>query len=261
MTSDYPQIDFYDISCLTTEESWSPFTARTYVALRLLDIPFQRHLVPMARINSTLTSLGAPPPKSERHTLPAITITSSGKKEWITDSSDIAEKLQDLYLSSNHPLSTSLFPDPHSRSCVELVRECFKSSLYTADHRWKSVNPAIYKILEPESSEYYITDRTVQWGKHPQEILDTDAAANEARDGGVNQVYAKIIQPFAQLYDDKEKEGVWLGGERPIYADVMTLALLQWLKCANQDAFEQGLSINGGVLQKAWMEGQPLLKC
>lgn len=257
MTAAYPKIDFYDISCTRTAEPWSPFTARTYLALRLLEIPFERHMVPMARIVSTLNNLGVVRKGEGRHTLPAITISST---EWVTDSTDIAESLQKLYLKHGGELSHSLFPNAASREYVEKVRQAFKDGLYK-EERWRSIVPAVWYILEPESQEFFTETRTKDWGKAPLEILATDAKQNEEKAGGVVKVYAGAMQPFVQLYESKSvKEGVWLGGERPIYADLMMLALLQWFKCANTDAFQKGLELNGGTLEKAWNAGQALSK-
>ncbi|CDR98809.1 uncharacterized protein SPSC_06231 [Sporisorium scitamineum] len=256
MTTAYPKIDFYDISCQVTSQPWSPYTARTYLALRLLEIPFERHMLPMARIHDTLAAAGVIRVLSGRHLLPAITLNG---KEWVTDSSDIADTLQKLYLEHGGQLSHSLFPDAASKDLAEKAKQALSTSL-SAGERWRSIVPAVYYILDPESQEFFIRTRTESWKKSPLEILDTDAKVNAERDGGIDQVYAKAMQPFVELYANKEKQGTWLGGERPIYADIMSLALLQWFKCANTDAFHKGLEINGGALQKAWIAGQELFQ-
>ncbi|SJX62491.1 uncharacterized protein SRS1_13339 [Sporisorium reilianum f. sp. reilianum] len=256
MTTAYPQIEFYDISCTVTSEPWSPFTARTYLALRLLEIPFQRHMLPMARINATLTEAGVVRTRKGRHTLPAITLNTS---EWVTDSADIAETLQKLYLDQGGELSHSLFPDAASKELAGKADEAFSTAL-DAGQRWRSIVPSVYYILEPESQAFFLESRTVSWKKSPLDILDTDAKSNAERDGGVDHVYAKAMQPFVELYASKDKQGTWLGGERPIYADLISLALLQWFKCANTEAFHKGLEINGGALQKAWLAGQALFQ-
>ena len=258
--TDYPQITFYDISCTVTSEPWSPYTARTYLALRLLGIPFERHMLPMARIHPTLSAAGVTRALAGRHTLPALTVSSGNDKQWVTESDDIAAYLQKLYLENGGSLATSLFPDASAKELVEKVRDFFKSGLYQGD-RWKSIVPPVYKILEPESQQFFLETRTESWGKSPKDILATDAVANEERDGGVDKLYAKVLQPFSELYAAKEKgEGVWLGGERAVYPDLMTLELLQWMKCANGDAFERGLKLVGGTLEQAWIAGQTLFK-
>ena len=214
-------------------------------------------MVAMARIVPTLDAAGVHRKREGRHTLPAITISSS---EWVTDSDDIAESLQKLYLEHGGQLSHSLFPNAASREYIEKVRQCFKTGLYTQE-RWRSIIPAVYYILEPESQEFFTATRTEDWGKAPLDILATDAKQNEERDGGVDEVYARVMEPFLQLYENKEvKQGFWLGGERPVYADLMVLALFQWFKCANTDAFHQGLKLNGGALEKAWNAGQALFE-
>ncbi|TKY86148.1 hypothetical protein EX895_004973 [Sporisorium graminicola] len=255
MSSAYPKIDFYDISCTTTSESWSPYTARIWLALRLLEIPSERHLMPMCRINDTLADAGVFRPLAGRHTLPAITLD---QKEWVTDSAAIASTLQKLYLEHGGQLSHSLFPDAASKDLAEKANQAMSTSLAAGD-RWKSVVPSVYYILEPESQEFFIETRTSSWKKSPLDILATEAKQNAERDGGIEQVYAKAMLPFVELYATKDKSGTWLGGERPIYADLITLAALQWYKCANTDAFHKALEINGGALQKAWTAGQELL--
>ncbi|SPO27107.1 uncharacterized protein UTRI_10568_B [Ustilago trichophora] len=262
--SSYPQIEFYDIACTVTSEPWSPYTARTFLSLRLLDIPFERQKLPMAKIDATLLAAGVEHPAgADRHLLPAITVSPSstgGAKEWILGSDEIAAYLQKLYLEHGGELSKSLFPDAASKELVEKVRGCFKSSLYAED-RWQNIIPFIYMILDPESQEYFHRTRTEQWGKSPKEVIATDAKKNEERDGGNDKLYALAMQPFGELYDNKDrKEGVWLGGERAIYADLMVIALLQWYKYAKGDAFESGLKQVGGGLEKAWNAGQALLK-
>ncbi|KAF6767599.1 Glutathione S-transferase, N-terminal [Kalmanozyma brasiliensis GHG001] len=261
MPTDYPSVTFYDISCTSTSEPWSPYTARTYLALRVLGIPFERKLVPMARIVSTLDGLGVKRTGEGRHTLPAIAITSStGEKQWFTDSTGIAEALQKLYLDHGGDLTTSLFPDAASRDVIKEYLPCVKRGMYS-EERWKSIIPAVIHILEPESQEFFDRTRTEDWGKSPYEILKTDAKENEEREGGVAKLYANCMLPYAELYENKEKkQGVWLGGEQPVYADLMILALLQWYKCANTEAFEEGLKINGGTLQQAWHAGQRFFK-
>lgn len=257
MSSAYPKIDFYDISCTVTSQPWSPFTSRTYLALRLLEIPFERHLLSMARIHPTLTEAGVVATGSlGRHVLPAITLNA---KDWVTDSDNIAETLQKLYLEHGGALAHSLFPDEAARDLVKKADRAFSACLGEGE-RWRSIVPAVYYILEPESQEFFVETRTESWKKSPLEILDTDAKSNAQRDGGVDQVYAKAMLPFVELYASKEKQGTWLGGDRPVYADLMALGLLQWFKCANKDAFEKGLEINGGALQKAWIAGQALFQ-
>ncbi|SPO27451.1 uncharacterized protein UTRI_10568 [Ustilago trichophora] len=262
--SSYPRIEFYDISCTVTSEPWSPFTARTFLALRLLDIPFEQQKLPMAKIDATLLAAGVErPAEADRHLLPAITVSPSSTgadKEWILGSDEIAAFLRKLFLQHGGELSKSLFPDASSEELVKKVRGCFGSSLYAED-RWKNIIPIVYKILDPESQEFFHRTRTEQWGKSPKEIIDTDAKKNEERDGGNDKLYALVMQPFGELYDNKDnKQGVWLGGERAIYADLMVIALLQWFKCANRDAFEGGLKQVGGGLEKAWNAGQALFK-
>ncbi len=194
-----------------------------------------------------------------------ITLTSSnGEKEWVTESEDIAQRLQSLYLSSGGDLAHSLFPDARCNEQLEDVRAAFKESLYSDGHRWKNIVPPIYRILEPASQEYFIRTRTEDWGKSPADMLSTDGKENEERDGGADKVYAKALQPYADVYEKykgaKEEEGVWLGGEKANYADVKILAAMQWYKCANGDAFEQGLKEVGGALGRVWEAAQTLFK-
>ena len=261
--SSYPSIEFYDISCTTTKEPWSPFTARTYLALRLLGIPFKRHLVTMVQIAPLLSAAGVPQPANgERYTLPAITLSSSsGEKEWITENVKISEVLQKLYLEHGGELSKSLYPGDACTEAIEKVRQAFKDSLYNECHRWKNIHPRIYTILEPESRDFFIKTRIGDFGKPPQEILDTDAKENEERDGGIVKVYVKTLEPLANLYKKKdERGGVWLCGERANYADLMVLGLIQWMKCTNPEVFEEALKEVGGALEKAWIAGQELFQ-
>ena len=53
---------------------------------------------------------------------------------------------------------------------------------------------------------------------------------------------------------------MWLAGDRPVYADLIVLAALQWYKCSNGNAFAEALNQVGGPLQKAWTAGQQLFK-
>lgn len=257
--SNYPEIEFYDISCTTTTQPWSPFTARTYLALRLLEIPFTRHMVPMAQIGSKLSAVGLPKPESGRYTLPAITITTAegkGQKEWMTESKEIAEFLHRLYLEQGGELSKSLFPNEASREAVKNVGAAFRASLYSEGDRWKNIVPRLCAVLEPESQAFFNETRIGDWGKLPQEILDTDAKENEQRDGGPVKVYIKVLEPIAELYQDKG--GMWQCGERPVYADLTVLAALQWFKIADPDVFHKALKEVGGGLEKAWLAGQEL---
>ena len=264
--SSYPKITFYDISCTITKEPWSPFTTRTYLALRLLEIPFEHQRVQMGRIASLLSAAGVARPPSGRYTLPAITLspsrTGDDKEEWITESDDIAQVLQQLYLDHGGELSKSLFPDQEKNNRLnDQIKDCVTSAMYSSHERWKSIVAPIYKILEPESQEHFIKTRTEQWGKSPQEIIDTDAKHNEQRDGGIDMLFAKVLEPYSKLYEEKDdKQGLWLGGQRPIYPDLKVLAALQWFKCSNGDAFHKALQHVGGPLEKAWNAGQPLLK-
>lgn len=257
----YPQIVFYDIHCETTKQPWSPFTTRTYLALRILGIPFQHEYIPMCKIGPTLSAAELPKPKDSRYTLPAITMSpprsGSGEKEWVTESETIAALLQQLYLENGGDLSRSLFPDEASNQLASGLKEQFTASLYTKYHRWKSITPMVYHILDPESQGFFHETRISDWGKSPKEIIETDAKENAERDGGVDKVYAKAMEPFEELYENKKKKkGLWLGGDNPIYADIKVLGMMQWFKCANGEAFEGGLKAVGGALEKAWIAGQ-----
>ncbi len=177
----YPTIEMYDISCTTTRAPWSPFTARTYLALRVLDMPFHRTMVPMVGIRSLLSSAGVSPNSDGDLLLPAITLTSDGSTRWLTESDDIAAHLQELFVAAGNPVSKSLFPDEDAREAGKAARKALRESLYSADHAWKSLIPAVLDILEPESQQWFVDTRTKSWGKHPREILTQDAPLNEER--------------------------------------------------------------------------------
>lgn len=252
----YPTIEMYDISCTTTRAPWSPFTARTYLALRVLDMPFHRTMVPMVGIRSLLSSAGVSPNSDGDLLLPAITLTSDGTTRWLNESDDIAAHLQELFVAAGNPVSKSLFPDEDAREAGKAARKALRESLYSAEHAWKSLIPAVLDILEPESQQWFVDTRTKSWGKHPRDILTQDAPLNEERAGGTVQLLANALRPFSKLYDDKK---LWIGGEDPVYADLIVVAALQWYSCARPQELKQAIEITGGGLEKAWIAAQPLL--
>lgn len=263
------KLEFYDISYAGSKLPWSPFTARTYLALNVLGLPYERHLVAMVDVKKTLSGFGIAPPKDgSKYTLPVLAVSEQGQQErrYITDSADIAEYLQKLFVETGGDEGKSLYPPLSEalqkaqgvQTAHELARKAHKALVRATneDDRWMSITAPVHHILEPASQQYFLETRAVDFGADMDTI---DARAREKQDkvGGVDKLFEHAVQPFADLYAETTTK--FLTGDRAIYADIVALAALQWFKCSNERSTMHALkAVNNGRLEQLWTDSQPL---
>lgn len=270
-----PKLEFYDISYTGSKLPWSPFTARTYFALNVLDVSYERHLVAMMDIKPTLAGFGIPPPTDgSKYSLPVLAVTErasaqQGERRYITDSADIAEYLQTLFVDTLHgdeskslypPLSEEVRRAQGVQNARELARKAHKALVRATndDERWLSITAPIHHILEPASEQYFLETRAHDWGAD-MDTIKQRARQQQDKVGGINKLFEHAVQPFADLYAHTDTS--FLAGDQAIYADIIVLAALQWFRCSNESATFHALkAVDNGRLHRLWTDSQHLFR-
>lgn len=191
------RITLYDLQ-LASGCTISPFVWATKYALAHKG--FDVDLVP-GGFTGILERTGG---RSER--LPAIV----DDDHWVLDSWLIAE-----YLDEKYPERPTLYGDPSVKNLTQFLEGWLWRTAITP---WFGCYIKDYRDLSrPEDHEYVTRSREIMLGGRK---LEDVVAGREERLPHV----PPTLEPFRQLL----KEGKWLGGDTPNYADYRALAVFLW---------------------------------
>lgn len=254
-----PKIVFYDLDHKLSPKSrsWSPFTARTALALQHRKLPYTRQPTSYPDIAPFLSSKGVTKPEKGGYTLPAISLHyEDGTEKYIMDSRSIAPVLEELIpASAAHP---SLFPD--GEKSKELAEAADKASGQGAEEVFGMVVPYIPLILDDGSVPYFLETREKSFKMTMEKLREIHGPATlppRAR---------KALAPIAKLYVDHAVEnasGPFLGGKaEPQYADFINAAMIEWWRCGRGDeVFDEAMEeVDGGVLARVMEALAPMLR-
>lgn len=223
---------FHDLTSQKWPVSWSPFTVRTTLCLKLLDIPYEHHEISYPDIAATLSSLGVQPApedvgKDIEYTLPAITLGS----ETIMGSGAIADKLASL----RPEYEKKLFPQGHkSRDAVkQFEKEVLPQVAKQMGGMRKHIIPFVPLFLDDRGAEYFLRTRQKELGNLQ---AARNVALEEEKELGWKELVKESAAPLLDLYaslDGDGEKGVFAFGEsEPQYVDICVMGILQWWICS-----------------------------
>ncbi|KAL2843715.1 hypothetical protein BJY01DRAFT_215443 [Aspergillus pseudoustus] len=272
MTEPAP-VHFFDIlSALPgPAKSWSPNTVKIRLALNYKQIPYKQSYLSLPDIEPVLKSLSVPPnapgtaPKP--YTLPAIVHPSlksaTNQSGAINDSLAIALRLEELYPPSAGYLS--LFPNGDaSYSLAVAVNELMRGVVFAG---YALSVPRIANILdEPRGREYFVRTRSEMLGRPLSEVRPTETTEISHLVEEVKKKMGPIVQMLGgggqSGSTTKAKEGPFLEGRQPGFADFVFQAFVNWIRVADEDVWGALLAVGDGEVRALWdavfpwLEGQ-----
>ncbi|KAK2755069.1 hypothetical protein FQN54_006597 [Arachnomyces sp. PD_36] len=213
MDSSNPII-FYDIASAPPVVCFAPNPFKTRYALNFKGIPYKTEWVELPNVTKVRKSLGAAANRTHRdgspfYTLPIIKNPTTG--EVVGDSFDIA-----LYLDNLKPDGPSLFP-PTTVS-LQAAFNVQVDAIFT-----NYVRLFVHGLpFNPETAEESKATFVQRAGAKSWDELTVTGKEREENLQGLKAA----LEPIAKLY--KLRDGLFLEGDTPIYADMI---LGSWLEC------------------------------
>ncbi|KAJ3070589.1 hypothetical protein HDU98_006372 [Podochytrium sp. JEL0797] len=208
-------VEFFDILSTRENVSWSPYTARTRMALNYKRIPHKTTYLSLPDIPTNHQSHNIPANASGRaFTCPAINHPAANIA--IQDSLPIAKYLESTFTGPDHP---PLFP-PGAMALSILLENVFATRL--DPHLVPLLAPQIPAILDPKAQKHFIRTRTEIFGPLDQMCKDPEAEW---------ALLEKEIKVFSDML--VASGGPFLMGEEPCYADFILVGMFVWIRAAN----------------------------
>jgi len=227
------KIIYHDLTSQKWPVSWSPYTVRTTLSLKLLKLSYEHHEISYPDIAATLTALEVEPEPEDvgeeiQYTLPAITIGS----DTIMGSRAIAEKLASL----KPEYEKKLFPQgQQSRDATKrFEKEVLPQVAKLMGGMRKHIIPFVSLFLDDKGAEYFLRTREKELGNLE---AARNAALEEEKETGwkglVKESAAPILEFYQSLDGEGDKSGVFAFGESNLqYVDNCVVGILQWWICA-----------------------------
>ncbi|KAF8625609.1 hypothetical protein AX17_006795 [Amanita inopinata Kibby_2008] len=199
-------IIFYDIPSKLPDNLFGPNTQKTRFTLRYKGLPFKTEWIEFSDIEPKCKELGiAPtakkPDGSPRYTVPAIYDPST--KKYIADSILIAE-----YLDEQYPNTPRLIPDG-----TKALQHAYNAAFATQFGPVLAiVLPAVIKVVNPPSEKFL------------RAVMEADGKTVEEKEpkGEERKAIWQTFKENMHVVDgwiQRNGGGVFLGGDKPIFAD------------------------------------------
>jgi len=226
------KIIYHDLTSQKWPVSWSPYTVRTTLSLKLLKLSYEHHEISYPDIAATLTALEVEPEPEDvgeeiQYTLPAITIGS----DTIMGSRAIAEKLASL----KPEYEKKLFPQgQQSRDATKrFEKEVLPQVAKLMGGMRKHIIPFVPLFLDDKGAEYFLRTREKELGNLE---AARDVALEEEKEKGWKGLVRESAAPILEFYDSLDggdKKGIFAFGESdPQFVDICVVGILQWWICA-----------------------------
>lgn len=226
----------YDIESTLDSPGWSPHVWKTRFVLNYKNVPYRTTWVSYPDIEGTMKGIGGQPTAkradgSPLYTLPVI--EDGTRRLVVADSAKIAE-----YLDAHYAADAPLFP-PNTRALQAAALSYINANLLPSLR--PLVVPSVVRILDPRGAEYFRRTREAAFGCTLEDVLP----AGEKREEHWKAVF-KALDEIASWFDGK-----WLGGDKPVYADFVLGAWLQWMRKVTTaqpgvDGWDRVKDANGG---------------
>ncbi|RDB26481.1 Glutathione S-transferase-like protein ustS [Hypsizygus marmoreus] len=208
-------ITFYDIASTVAGQAFSPNTWKTRYSLNYKGIPYRTVWVEIHDVEAFCKKNGIPPTHDRSlYTLPAIYDPTTGTT--IAESSRIAE-----YLEATYPDTPKLFPGG-THALQHAFIDAYDATLMAF---YQFAIPAAFKIITPNSQDYFRATREAYFGKTLEDLLPTGQVRKEE--------WAKVKAAFDKVdgWVKKNKaSSLYFYGTEPSFADFTVAAVLVWLK-------------------------------
>lgn len=236
-------------------KSWSPNTLKTRLVLNYKGIPYTQSFISYPDIAPLLKSLAVPPlPDAEKmpYTLPAIVHKPSVKNNphgAMNDSLPIALHLDEAFPAPQYP---PLFPSGDASYALALAVAKILGN--AAVKGFPLVLANIADILDDRGSKYFHETREKIFGKPLAEL-------RPQTDEGVQALWDDMQKELSvlagMLTGKKGKEGPFLEGARPGYADLEIAAWLAWWERVDKGTWEKMMGLGDGAFRRLWDASLP----
>ncbi|KAM3505176.1 hypothetical protein MY10362_003120 [Beauveria mimosiformis] len=251
-------VHFFDIDSVLSgpNRSWSSSTLKIRMVLNYKNIPYKQSFISYPDIAPLLKSFSVTPHSKGRmqYTLPAIchpeSVTANAAGAMM-DSLPIARHLDKLFPSP------PLFPSVKASYALALATE--KLVLGAAREGLFLLLPKAADVLDARGKEYFLRTRAEWFGKPLPELAITEK--DETR-RVIDAMKAELEIFVVMLAGVEGKQGPYLEGKSPGYADFILVTFLSWSHRVDMDIWREIMSMGNGELRALWdaclpwMEGQ-----
>lgn len=188
------------------------------------------------------------------YTLPAIihkhpSITAKNPSGAMNDSLPIALHLDEAFPAPEYP---PLFPSGDASYALALaVQRILGDAIGKC---YMLIMPKVADILDDRGSKYFHETRAKRFGKPLPELLPKTAEAVQAVWDDLKKELGVLEE---MLRGKKNKEGPFLEGTKPGYADLLIVAWLAWFERTDKETFEVLMGIGDGAFRKLWDASLP----
>lgn len=192
-----------------------------------------------------LSSMGVQPhAEGMAYTLPAIchppSVTSNPHGA-LMDSFAIAAHLDQTFPSP------PLFPSRDASYALALAVDKLIASV--TSRCFLLIVPPVAEFLDPRGREYFIKTRSAKFGKPLSEVRPQEPDQVRAM---INAAVAEMA-PLAQMLRGRlGKNGPFLEGEMPGYADFLIVSFLAWVERGDKELWAALLNVGEGEVQALW---------
>ncbi|PLB52642.1 hypothetical protein P170DRAFT_434355 [Aspergillus steynii IBT 23096] len=143
--------------------------------------------------------------------------------------------------------SPPLFPSRDASYALALAVDRLVASV--TSRCFMLVIPRAAEFLDPRGREYFIKTRSARFGKPLSEVRPQDADQVRA----IINAAATEMAPLAQMLRGRlGKNGPFLEGERPGYADFLIVSFLVWIERCDKELWTALLKVGEGEVQALW---------
>ncbi|KAA8645890.1 hypothetical protein EYZ11_002057 [Aspergillus tanneri] len=240
-------VHFFDIDSTLPRDlkPWSVNTIKTRMVLNYKRIPYTQSYVSYPDIAPLLSNLNVRPhEEGTAYTLPAIchpsSITSNPHGA-LMDSFAIATHLDQAFPSP------PLFPSRDASYALALAVNKLVANVTSKCSTL--IIPRVVDFLDPRAREYFIKTRSARFGKPLSEVLPKEPDQVQT----IIDVATAEIAPLAQMLRGRlGKNGPFLEGEKPGYADFLIVAFLAWCERADKMLWEALVNVGEGEIKALW---------
>ncbi|KAA8642791.1 hypothetical protein EYZ11_010355 [Aspergillus tanneri] len=240
-------VHFFDIESTLPRDlkPWSPNTIKTRMVLNYKRIPYTQSYISYPDIAPLLSNLNVPPhEEGVAYTLPTIchppTVISNPNGA-LMDSFAIATHLDQAFPSP------PLFPSRDASYALALAVNKLITNVVSKCSAL--IMPRVADFLDPRGREYFIKTRSARFGKPLSEVLPKETDQIQM----IIDAAKAEMAPLAQMLRGRlGKNGPFLEGETPGYADFLIVALLVWCERGDKMLWKALLNVGEGEVKALW---------